>query len=52
MIAVRAPGDQIANERPTAGDDDPVPVPSWVIGICGVAAVASALFSVLMFLNR
>lgn len=28
------------------------PVPSWIIGVCGVAAVASALFSLLMFLNR
>jgi hypothetical protein len=27
-------------------------VPSWVVGICGVAAVASALFSILLFLNR
>jgi hypothetical protein len=26
--------------------------PSWVIGICGVAAVASLLFTVLLFLNR
>jgi hypothetical protein len=27
-------------------------IPSWVVGICGVAAVASALFTVLLFLNR
>lgn len=27
-------------------------VPSWVVGICGVAAVASMLFSILLFLNR
>ena len=27
-------------------------VPSWVVGLCGVAAVASALFSLLLFLNR
>jgi hypothetical protein len=26
--------------------------PSWVVGFCGVAAVASVLFSILMFLNR
>jgi len=32
--------------------DAPEPVPSWIVGVCGVAAVASALFSVLMFLNR
>jgi hypothetical protein len=28
------------------------PVPSWVVGLCGVAAVASALFSLLLFFNR
>jgi hypothetical protein len=28
------------------------PVPSWVVGLCGVAAVASLLFSILLFLNR
>jgi len=28
------------------------PIPSWVVGVCGVAAVASLLFSILMFLNR
>ena len=33
-------------------DDTDHEVPSWMIGICGVAAVASALFSILMFLNR
>jgi hypothetical protein len=27
-------------------------LPSWVVGVCGVAAVASALFTVLLFLNR
>jgi hypothetical protein len=27
-------------------------VPSWIVGICGVAAVASALFTLLLFLNR
>jgi hypothetical protein len=27
-------------------------LPSWAIGLCGVAAVASALFTVLLFLNR
>lgn len=32
--------------------DSNEPVPSWIVGVCGVAAVASALFSVLMFLNR
>jgi hypothetical protein len=34
-------------------DDTPLmPVPSWVVGLCGVAAVASTLFSILLFLNR
>jgi hypothetical protein len=31
--------------------DEP-PLPSWIVGICGVAAVASLLFSILLFLNR
>ena len=34
----------------------PVPptgeIPSWVVGVCGVAAVASALFTLLLLLNR
>jgi hypothetical protein len=33
-------------------DTEIAAVPSWVVGICGVAAVASALFSILLFLNR
>lgn len=36
-------------EREPLSDD---PVPSWIVGLCGVAAVASALFSLLLFLNR
>jgi len=28
------------------------PLPSWIVGLCGVAAVASVLFSILLFLNR
>lgn len=28
------------------------PVPSWIVGLCGLAAVASVLFSILLFLNR
>ncbi|MBI4622670.1 MAG: hypothetical protein HY736_05520 [Verrucomicrobia bacterium] len=35
-----------------AKDDGWHEPPSWVVGVCGVAAVASALFSLLMFLNR
>jgi hypothetical protein len=27
-------------------------LPSWAVGVCGVAAVASVLFSILLFLNR
>jgi hypothetical protein len=30
----------------------PAPVPSWIVGLCGVAAFASVLFSILLFLNR
>jgi hypothetical protein len=26
-------------------------LPSWVVGVCGVAAVASLLFTALLFLN-
>jgi hypothetical protein len=41
---------------PSPMSDDPAAeiaaVPSWVVGLCGVAAVASALFSILLFLNR
>ena len=39
---------------PNATKPDPVSdnVPSWVVGLCGVAAVASALFSLLLFFNR
>jgi hypothetical protein len=32
--------------------DAEAPVPSWLVGLCGVAAVASVLFSILLFLNR
>jgi hypothetical protein len=39
------------SDHPPVGDDIPA-VPSWVVGLCGVAAVASALFSILLFLNR
>ena len=44
----RARSDRVA----TAGQPESAPVPSWIIGVCGVAAVASALFSFLLFLNR
>lgn len=26
--------------------------PSWLVGVCGVAAFVSVLFSILLFLNR
>jgi hypothetical protein len=35
---------------PIAPSDDVLP--SWVVGLCGLAAVASLLFSLLLFLNR
>jgi hypothetical protein len=38
-------------EKSATPAPDPA-VPSWIVGICGVAAVASALFSILLFLNR
>jgi hypothetical protein len=41
-----------ATDRSALRDEGEEPVPSWVVGVCGVAAVASALFSILMFLNR
>jgi hypothetical protein len=37
---------------PSSPADEKTAVPSWVVGICGVAAVASVLFSILLFLNR
>jgi hypothetical protein len=44
------------NETPRHSQPPPVAhpdvVPSWVVGLCGVAAVASLLFSILLFLNR
>ena len=42
------------SSHPLAGFPvDPTrPVPSWVVGLCGVAAVASVLFSLLLLLNR
>jgi len=49
MVVVRKPrADARAASHHAPGDA----VPSWVVGLCGVAAVASALFSILMFLNR
>jgi hypothetical protein len=42
---------------PTRSFRSPLPPPaaeppSWLVGVCGVAAVASLLFSALLFLNR
>ncbi|MFM8334615.1 MAG: hypothetical protein ACKOTF_11235 [Opitutaceae bacterium] len=28
------------------------PLPSWLVGLCGVAAFGSLLFTLLLFLNR
>ena len=47
-----APGRKAENKIDRAHDAAEHAVPSWVVGICGVAAVASTLFSILMFLNR
>jgi hypothetical protein len=35
-----------------AANESATLLPSWLVGICGVAAVASALFTILLFLNR
>jgi hypothetical protein len=44
-------GEPVAQtERHT--EDADAALPSWVVGVCGVAAVASTLFSILLFLNR
>jgi hypothetical protein len=37
--------------RPTPGDMPATELPSWIVGLCGVAAVASLLFTALLFLN-
>ncbi|MBI5768254.1 MAG: hypothetical protein HZA93_10695 [Verrucomicrobia bacterium] len=37
---------------PAEADPSIAEPPSWIVGVCGVAAVASALFAVLLFLNR
>lgn len=49
---MRSKPQQSAPARTAELHDANEPVPSWIVGICGVAAVASALFSLLMFLNR
>jgi hypothetical protein len=33
-------------------DSPSTDLPSWIVGLGGVAAVASLLFSLLLFLNR
>jgi hypothetical protein len=42
-----ASAEKFSAEKSDAGE-----LPSWAVGICGVAAVASVLFSILLFLNR
>ena len=37
--------------RPTPGAVPADELPSWIVGLCGVAAVASLLFTGLLFLN-
>jgi hypothetical protein len=41
-----------SSSRQAVPDQSATELPSWVVGLCGVAAVASALFTVLLFLNR
>ncbi|MDP3068722.1 MAG: hypothetical protein Q8N18_00460 [Opitutaceae bacterium] len=36
----------------TREPEDMTHIPSWVVGLCGVAAVASVLFSILLLLNH
>jgi hypothetical protein len=47
---MRARGNEPSDRQSRA--ESIAPVPSWLVGICGVAAVASALFSILLFLNH
>jgi hypothetical protein len=35
-----------------ARDEPAQETPSWLVGLCGVAAFVSVLFSILLFLNR
>lgn len=38
---------ETSTERPR-----PEPLPSWLVGLCGVAAFGSLLFTLLLFINR
>jgi hypothetical protein len=39
--------------QPSPGENPQIEeLPSWAVGVCGVAAFASILFSILLFLNR
>jgi hypothetical protein len=42
-----------ARPSPVSASASPpeTPLPSWLVGLCGVAAVASLLFSLLLFFN-
>jgi len=46
------PSQSVRRAAAAPGDERPNELPSWVVGLCGVAAVASLLFTVLLFLNR
>jgi hypothetical protein len=37
---------------PSPAGPEAEPPPSWLVGICGVAAFGSLLFTLLLFLNR
>lgn len=41
-----------APDAPAGRAADPESCPSWLVGLCGVAAAASLLFTLLLFLNR
>ncbi|MCX6954301.1 MAG: hypothetical protein NTV51_19290 [Verrucomicrobia bacterium] len=46
-VLTPSPDRSPARAAPEAGDE----LPSWVVGVCGVAAVASLLFTALLLLN-
>gem|GEM_PF-3591693 len=41
-----------APDAPAGRAAEPEACPSWLVGLCGVAAAASLLFTLLLFLNR
>jgi hypothetical protein len=41
-----------ATDSPASRAGEPEACPSWLVGLCGVAAAGSLLFTLLLFLNR